>query len=180
MVCGDEPAGAKLAVAHCPHDYGTYLDVVCWYDGNDPAAAAYAARVDEQCPTTWEQAGMTPPRPQTPEDAGKRYVGTVADGGLQVMVHRPDGTAYPLPPRLDLRNHSPSGFAHGYEGSGPAQLALALCADATGDDRLAEQVYQAVKRKLVAGLSGDAWELDQAQVLAAVSAAAVDRGRRGW
>lgn len=36
----------------------------------------------------------------------------------------------PLPLRLDLRSHSPAGFAWGYGGSGPAQLALALLAHA--------------------------------------------------
>lgn len=35
-----------------------------------------------------------------------------------------------LPPRTDLVNHSPTGFEWGYAGSGPAQLALALCVDA--------------------------------------------------
>lgn len=34
-----------------------------------------------------------------------------------------------LPPRHDLRNHSPDGFEWGYSGSGPAQLALAIVAD---------------------------------------------------
>jgi hypothetical protein len=33
-----------------------------------------------------------------------------------------------LPLRLDLANHSPTGFAWGYGGSGPAQLALAIIA----------------------------------------------------
>jgi hypothetical protein len=38
----------------------------------------------------------------------------------------------PLTPRLDLWNHSPTGFEWGYGGSGPAQLALALLADHLG------------------------------------------------
>lgn len=41
-----------------------------------------------------------------------------------------DGTVFvegaSLDPRHDLRNHSPTGFAWGYGGSGPAQLALAI------------------------------------------------------
>jgi len=36
---------------------------------------------------------------------------------------------YELPMRLDLVNHSPSGFEWSYGGSGPAQLALTLLAD---------------------------------------------------
>jgi len=34
----------------------------------------------------------------------------------------------PLDARLDLYNHSPTGFEWGYGGSGPAQLALAILA----------------------------------------------------
>ena len=34
----------------------------------------------------------------------------------------------PLNPRTDLFNHSPSGFSWGYNGSGPAQCALAILA----------------------------------------------------
>jgi len=36
----------------------------------------------------------------------------------------------PLDPRLSIVNHSPTGFAWGYWGSGPAQLSFALIADA--------------------------------------------------
>ena len=51
----------------------------------------------------------------------------------------------PLPLRLDLFNHSPTGFSWGYGGSGPAQLALALLADALGHDDLAVRLHQAFK-----------------------------------
>jgi hypothetical protein len=39
-------------------------------------------------------------------------------------------SAVPLDPRLSSVNHSPTGFGWGYWGSGPAQLAFALIADA--------------------------------------------------
>jgi hypothetical protein len=58
----------------------------------------------------------------------------------------------PLDPRYDLRNHSPDGFNWGYGGSGPAQLALALLADITGDSALAEKWYQPFKWTFVARL----------------------------
>lgn len=51
--------------------------------------------------------------------------------------------------RLDLASHSPDGFMWGYLGSGPAQLALALCADLLENDALALQVHQHVKDRLV-------------------------------
>lgn len=43
-----------------------------------------------------------------------------------------DGKRRELPRRYDIANHSPDGFEWGYGGSGPAQLALALCIDALG------------------------------------------------
>lgn len=52
--------------------------------------------------------------------------------------------------RLDVRNHSPTGFAWGYGGSGPAQLALALLMDALGDQDMALTHYQEFKRDHVA------------------------------
>jgi len=77
----------------------------------------------------------------------------------------------PLPLRLDLRNHSPTGFAHGYGGSGPAQLALAILADFLGDDRKALAFYQPFKWRIIAQLPRDkAWTLTGAQILAAVEA----------
>jgi len=57
-----------------------------------------------------------------------------------------------LDPRLDIRNHSPTGFAWGYEGSGPAQLSLAILADYLEDDYLAESIYQVFKRIVVSRL----------------------------
>lgn len=46
------------------------------------------------------------------------------DDGPGHVGHRPE-----LPLRLDLYDHSPTGFEWGYSGSGPAQLALAILAD---------------------------------------------------
>lgn len=101
----------------------------------------------------------------------------------------------PLPPRLDLRNHSPTGFEWGYSGSGPAQLALAILAhhfreqgryrvpegeeDVTaaaaaafhpkiGDER-ALRIYQHFKARVVAGF-GDEWTLTTEQIDAVVAA----------
>lgn len=87
----------------------------------------------------------------------KVYEGTV-DGNRdwQVFVTRHDAdsiqTTEALNPRLDLRNHSPSGLAWGYAGSGPAQLSLALLADALGDDAKAQALYQQFKWLVVGGL----------------------------
>jgi hypothetical protein len=83
----------------------------------------------------------------------------------------------PLDPRLDLRNHSPTGLEWGYGGSGPAQLALALAADVLGDDDLAESVYQRLKFKLIARLPEDGWRLSEEQLRQAIrDVQARDRG----
>jgi hypothetical protein len=45
-------------------------------------------------------------------------------------------------------NHSPDGFNHGYSGSGPAQLALAIMLELTGK----ADGYQDFKFRFIAGL----------------------------
>jgi len=89
----------------------------------------------------------------------KLYEGTRIEGACKVTV---DGS--PLPLRHDLRNHSPTGAEWGYGGSGPAQLALALLADALGDDELAERHYQKFKFEVVARFEKERWLLTRAEI----------------
>lgn len=89
----------------------------------------------------------------------KLYEGQRTPGGAAVTA---DGR--PLDLRHDLRNHSPDGPEWGYSGSGPAQLALALLADATGDDELAQAHYQRFKREVVAGFERDRFLITQAEI----------------
>lgn len=58
---------------------------------------------------------------------------------------------YPLNPRFDLRNHSPTGFEVGYGGSGPAQLALAILAECIEPDE-ATRLYHDFKETKVASV----------------------------
>lgn len=51
----------------------------------------------------------------------------------------------------------------GHGGSGPAQLALAILLDVTGDAEVAQDNYQDFKRQFVAGW-GDKWEVTESQV----------------
>ena len=76
----------------------------------------------------------------------------------------------PLNPRLDLWNHSPTGFEWGYDGSGPAQLALALLADHLDDDDEAVQLHQEFKREVVAKFDRRGWTLTGEQMRQAVNA----------
>lgn len=90
------------------------------------------------------------------------YHGRRLDGRARVTVN---GVA--LRVRLDLRNHSPDGFEWGYGGSGPAQLALALLADALGEDDRAQVWYQTFKWRVVSGLP-DEWTLTADEIRLAV------------
>lgn len=74
-----------------------------------------------------------------------------------------------LDPRFDLVNHSPTGFAWGYLGSGPAQLALAILADVT-NTRQAMRHYQAFKFEKIATLPRGAWTIEEEDVLAWLAA----------
>ena len=51
-------------------------------------------------------------------------------------------------------NHSPDGFNWGYGGSGPAQLALAICLEVFPED-IAIRKYQDFKWNVIAKLPGD-------------------------
>ena len=167
-VCGGEPAGARLRVARRPRDCGGHdYDVVLRFDAGDQATVAYARKVEACAPATWDEAGLAP---IVPEGGGKVYRVERRENGVAVTVEH-EGRSYPLPPRNDLRDHSPAGFNYGYGGSGPAQLALALCCDALGDDGLALRAYQAVKASLVARLDGDGPVVAQADVLESARAA---------
>lgn len=77
----------------------------------------------------------------------------------------------PLNPRLDLWNHSPTGFEWGYCGSGPAQLALAIVADHLADDRQALDVYQRFKWAVIAELPRSrSWTLTSRDIDRAIEA----------
>jgi hypothetical protein len=93
----------------------------------------------------------------------KQYEGRRNGRGVEVTVN---GTA--LNPRLDLRNHSPTGMEWGYCGSGPAQLALAILADHLGDDEQALNLYQRFKWQVIAELPHKRWLLTSADIDQAV------------
>lgn len=79
-----------------------------------------------------------------------------------VDVAEADGSIHPLALRLDLANHSPTGFEWGYAGSGPAQLALAILAHHSGD-RTALLLHQIFKQDVVARFD-KTWSLTDAGI----------------
>ena len=97
----------------------------------------------------------------------EEYVGQRINGDTLVYRVR-YGRRYVLPLRLDLDNHSSTGFEWGYGGSGPAQLALAILADALRDDERALKLHQEFKWAVTARLTRDEWRLSRDEVLATV------------
>jgi hypothetical protein len=100
------------------------------------------------------------------------YIGRRLQNG-RVRVYKVSTVCYALDdeligpslnPRFDLYNHSPTGFEWGYCGSGPAQLALAICADYLQDDKLALKVYQYFKDKVIAAQPKQGFVLSGAYV----------------
>ncbi len=77
-----------------------------------------------------------------------------------------NGNSGGLNPRLDLGSYATS-LAWGYRGPGALQLALALAADATGDDRRAMRVAESLSWHLVRHL-GHQWSLTREEVVEAV------------
>ena len=93
----------------------------------------------------------------------KTYRGGRSLDGAVVTV---DGQ--PLSPRYDLKRLSSTGFEWTYEGTGPAQLALALLADHLGDDAQALTLYDRFMTRVVAELD-NSWELTSADIDAALA-----------
>jgi hypothetical protein len=96
---------------------------------------------------------------------GTTYIGTRTEQGCKVVKKVDGQAARQLRKRLDLWNHSPDGFEWGYGGSGPAQLALAILADATGNDRLAVSLHQDFKWKFVGRFPREGFTMTAEEVL---------------
>lgn len=93
----------------------------------------------------------------------KIYTGARTFDGVIVSV---DDS--PLSPRGDLKTFSLNGFEWGYEGPDPTQLALAILADATGDED-ALTFASAFMTEIVANFDNE-WEMTEEQVGAALQA----------
>lgn len=98
-----------------------------------------------------------------------RYQGVRDDNGIAtVWITTESGVHGTLPLRLDLANHSPTGFEWGYSGSGPRQLALALLAHSTGRDEVALQFSNDFKSRVVGRLNHNGWDMSKQDVLDAL------------
>ncbi len=99
----------------------------------------------------------------------KQYRGVRAEHGDAVTVDDGEDNRG-LDPRHDLRDPGTAGFGWGEDaGDGPAQLALAVCADALGDDDRALAVAAAFEERVIAALPADGWALSAREVVAHVA-----------
>ena len=55
-VVGPEPEGASLRIMANPHNFGTYLEVACYFEDDNEEAARYAFKCESDAPTTWAEA----------------------------------------------------------------------------------------------------------------------------
>lgn len=92
--------------------------------------------------------------------SNEAHVYVLRDNGVGLI-----SAVQPLNPRTDLINHSEA-FEWGYAGSGPAQLAFALCMDALGDDSASRAFYQVFKDKVVSDLPDSHWTLTGSSIRA--------------
>jgi len=52
---GDEPGSAFLGIKTFPHDFGSYREVVCYYDDEDEEGRDYAFRLERETPAKWDE-----------------------------------------------------------------------------------------------------------------------------
>lgn len=74
-----------------------------------------------------------------------------------------DGQPFSAVRSLKVRNHSPDGFAWGYGGSGPSQLALGILLEET-DQETAERLYMDFKWAVTSSLPEKNWRLTSEEI----------------
>lgn len=58
---GNEPQGAQLKIKSFEHDFGTYHEVVCYFDDTLEESQEYAFKCEGESPATWAEVGMLAP-----------------------------------------------------------------------------------------------------------------------
>jgi len=55
---GSAPIGSFFKLVHCPHDFGTYLDIRYYYDDEDQRHVAYMCDIERGC-DKWDDIALT-------------------------------------------------------------------------------------------------------------------------
>lgn len=67
---GQEPDGAELRIKTERHDFGSYPEVVCYYDDDNQASVDYAFRCEGETPTNWDMQAIIELQPSSELMAG--------------------------------------------------------------------------------------------------------------
>jgi hypothetical protein len=51
----DFPDGTYLTIKSFPHDFGSYREVVCWYDDEDEDSQSFAYNIENSTPEYWDE-----------------------------------------------------------------------------------------------------------------------------
>ena len=115
-----------------------------YYEGTYHASGEWAVRIVLDVPDI-------PFSTSNPIVEGYVKNGTLYQGVKQIA---------PLDPCIKMVNHSPTGFAWGYQGSGPAQLAFALLYHVTKDKETSQRFYQRFKADVIGAMPREGnWKL---------------------
>lgn len=52
------PGGCCVAIKSCPHDFGTYYEVVCYFDDDIEESRHYAYNMENNTPENWDAAAV--------------------------------------------------------------------------------------------------------------------------
>ena len=52
---GPEPPKARLAIKGFEHDFGTYYEVVCYFDDENEESQEYAFKCESESPVKWPE-----------------------------------------------------------------------------------------------------------------------------
>lgn len=55
---GEPPEGARLAVKRFTHDFGIYMEVVCYFDDAYPESIDYAFKLEGETPAKWDKEAL--------------------------------------------------------------------------------------------------------------------------
>ena len=62
---GIEPSGAQLAIKTEQHDFGSYPEVVCYFEDSKPESVDYAFRCESDTPLNWDMQAVIELQPAT-------------------------------------------------------------------------------------------------------------------
>lgn len=107
-----------------------------------------------------------------------RIFGDRRNGETIVYITYGDGSSAPLAIQHGDKNapHSPTGFAWGYGGSGPATLAESILSELAGRP-VGPSIYQSFKFEVIAPITTDTWELTGDEIVAWLETHLADRSR---